>query len=73
MAMAGVGTGLSIAPLAVHARFSQPAERNAIVSALTLFVCLYLDSVPPDSLNVPFVSSSAHLVAQSALRNVPPS
>ncbi|KAF7792308.1 hypothetical protein EIP86_003344 [Pleurotus ostreatoroseus] len=38
MVMAGVGTGLSIGPLAVQARFSQPVERNAVVSALTLFV-----------------------------------
>ncbi|PSR81138.1 hypothetical protein PHLCEN_2v6473 [Hermanssonia centrifuga] len=37
MAMAGVGTGLSIGPLAIHARFSQPEDRVAIVSALSLF------------------------------------
>ena len=38
MAMAGAGTGLVIAPYAIQARFAQPADRNAIVSALTLFV-----------------------------------
>lgn len=38
MAMAGVGVGMGIGPLAVHARFSQPEDRVAIVSALTLFV-----------------------------------
>ncbi|KAK7692753.1 hypothetical protein QCA50_004386 [Cerrena zonata] len=37
MAMAGVGVGLGMGPLAVHARFSQPEERVAIVSALSLF------------------------------------
>ena len=37
--MAGVGTGLTIGPLAIQARFAQPAERNAVVSALLLFVC----------------------------------
>ncbi|KAI0342108.1 MFS general substrate transporter [Trametopsis cervina] len=37
MAMAGVGTGLQVGPLAVQARFSQPAERNAVVSGLLLF------------------------------------
>lgn len=36
--MAGVGTGLQIGPLAVQARFSQPEENNAVVSALLLFV-----------------------------------
>ena len=38
MALAGVGTGLSIGPLAVQARFVLPAERNAVVTGLTLFV-----------------------------------
>ena len=38
MAMAGIGTGMLVGPLAVQARFSQPANRNAVVSALTLFV-----------------------------------
>ncbi|CCM03054.1 uncharacterized protein FIBRA_05173 [Fibroporia radiculosa] len=37
MAMTGVGVGLSIGALAVHARFSQPADKVAIVSALSLF------------------------------------
>ncbi|EKM54394.1 uncharacterized protein PHACADRAFT_258207 [Phanerochaete carnosa HHB-10118-sp] len=37
MAMAGAGTGMVFAPLAVQARFAQPADRNAIVSALSLF------------------------------------
>ena len=38
MAMAGVGVGMSIGPLAVHARFSQPEHLVAIVAGLTLFV-----------------------------------
>ncbi|KAI0789133.1 major facilitator superfamily domain-containing protein [Abortiporus biennis] len=37
MAMAGVGVGLSMGPLAVHARFSQPEHRVAVVSGLSLF------------------------------------
>ncbi|GJE95468.1 MFS general substrate transporter [Phanerochaete sordida] len=37
MVMAGAGTGMVIAPYAIQARFAQPADRNAIVSALTLF------------------------------------
>ncbi|THH30779.1 hypothetical protein EUX98_g3402 [Antrodiella citrinella] len=37
MAMAGVGVGLSLGPLAVHARFSQPEALVAVVSALSLF------------------------------------
>ncbi|KAL5488411.1 hypothetical protein ACEPAI_6529 [Sanghuangporus weigelae] len=37
MIMAGIGVGLTFGPLAIHARFSQPAERVAIVSALNLF------------------------------------
>ncbi|EIW63415.1 MFS general substrate transporter [Trametes versicolor FP-101664 SS1] len=37
MAMTGVGVGLSIGPLAVHVRFSQPDGRVAVVSGLTLF------------------------------------
>ncbi|ESK97112.1 mfs multidrug transporter [Moniliophthora roreri MCA 2997] len=37
LAMAGVGCGLTIGSLNVHARFSQPPERVAIVSALILF------------------------------------
>ncbi|KAI0630259.1 MFS general substrate transporter [Trametes polyzona] len=37
MAMTGVGVGMSIGPLAVHARFSQPDNRVAVVSGLTLF------------------------------------
>ena len=36
--MSGAGVGLGMGPLAVHARFSQPEEHVAIVSALTLFV-----------------------------------
>ncbi|KAI0919479.1 hypothetical protein AcV5_001532 [Taiwanofungus camphoratus] len=35
--MSGVGVGLSIGALAVHARFSQPDDKAAIVSALSLF------------------------------------
>ena len=38
MALAGVAVGLQIGPLAVQARFSQPATRNAVVSGLLLFV-----------------------------------
>ncbi|KAL4262088.1 Major facilitator superfamily (MFS) profile domain-containing protein [Pleurotus pulmonarius] len=37
MVLAGVGIGVAIGPLAIHARFSQPAERLAIVSAMLLF------------------------------------
>ena len=37
--MTGVGVGMTIGPLVVHARFSQPENRNAVVAALTLFVC----------------------------------
>ncbi|KAI0699560.1 major facilitator superfamily domain-containing protein [Cytidiella melzeri] len=37
MALAGVGTGLQVGPLAVQARFSQPAKMNAAVSGLLLF------------------------------------
>ncbi|KAI0093053.1 major facilitator superfamily domain-containing protein [Irpex rosettiformis] len=37
MAMAGIAVGLQIGPLAVQARFSQPASRNAVVSGLLLF------------------------------------
>ncbi|KAH9858829.1 MFS general substrate transporter [Lenzites betulinus] len=37
MAMSGVGVGLCIGPLAVHARFSQPDSRVAVVSGITLF------------------------------------
>ena len=36
--MAGVGVGMTFGPLAIHARFSQPEERVAIVIALNLFV-----------------------------------
>jgi hypothetical protein len=38
MVMAGVGVGMTFGPLAIHARFSQPEERVAIVVALNLFV-----------------------------------
>lgn len=41
MAFSGVGVGLSLGPLAIHARFSQPESRVAIVSALSLFVSLF--------------------------------
>ncbi|TDL15810.1 MFS general substrate transporter [Rickenella mellea] len=37
MALAGVGVGMTFGPLAIHARFSQPSERVAIVVALNLF------------------------------------
>lgn len=37
MAVAGVGTGLQLGPLAVQARFVMPTERVAVVAALTLF------------------------------------
>jgi hypothetical protein len=40
MVMTGIGIGLTAGSLAVHARFSQPEERVAVVSALTLFVCI---------------------------------
>jgi hypothetical protein len=37
LAMVGAGVGLTFAPLALQARFSLSAERNAVVSSLTLF------------------------------------
>ncbi|KAG7099753.1 hypothetical protein E1B28_001566 [Marasmius oreades] len=37
LAISGVGCGLTIGSLNIHARFSQPSERIAIVSALILF------------------------------------
>jgi len=37
MALAGVGCGMTAGALIVHARFSQPEHRVAVVSALTLF------------------------------------
>lgn len=37
MVMCGVGVGMTFGPLAIHARFSQPEERVAIVVALNLF------------------------------------
>ncbi|RDX55001.1 MFS general substrate transporter [Lentinus brumalis] len=37
LVMAGVGVGMSIGPLAIHCRFSQPESRVAVVSALGLF------------------------------------
>ncbi|VDC04510.1 unnamed protein product [Peniophora sp. CBMAI 1063] len=37
LVMAGAGVGLSFAPAAVHARFAQPANRVAIVSAYQRF------------------------------------
>jgi hypothetical protein len=57
MAMAGVGTGLLIGPLAVQARFSQPIERNAVVSALTLFVSSLLS-----------LSTSPHATSRSHIQ-----
>lgn len=41
LVMAGAGVGLSFAPAAVHARFSQPANRVAIVTAYQRFVRLF--------------------------------
>lgn len=37
MAMCGVGVGMGFGPLSVHARFSQPEDRVAIVVASNLF------------------------------------
>lgn len=37
MALAGVGIGAAFGPLSVHARFSQPEERVAIVTSLNIF------------------------------------
>ncbi|KAH9946096.1 MFS general substrate transporter [Epithele typhae] len=37
LVLAGAGVGMSIGPLAIHCRFSQPTSRVAVVSALTLF------------------------------------
>ena len=50
MAMAGVGVGLLMGPLAVQARFCQPEERNAVVSGLLLFVSSFyilLNAIAP--------------------------
>jgi hypothetical protein len=38
MVIAGLGVGLLIGPLAIHARFVLPAERVAVVTALNLLV-----------------------------------
>jgi len=37
LVMCGVGIGLTFGPLAIHARFSQPEDRVAVVVALNLF------------------------------------
>ena len=37
MVVAGVGVGMTFGPLAIHARFSQPEARVAVVTALNLF------------------------------------
>lgn len=37
MVMAGIGVGLTFGPLSIHARFSQPSDRVAVVVALNLF------------------------------------
>lgn len=39
--MAGVAVGLSTSALPIHARFSQPHEKVAAVSALIIFVRWY--------------------------------
>ena len=38
MALAGVSVGLAFGPAGIHARFSQPKERVAVVEGLQLFV-----------------------------------
>ncbi|TBU45918.1 MFS general substrate transporter [Dichomitus squalens] len=37
LVMTGVGVGMTLGPLVVHVRFSQPEHRNAVVAALALF------------------------------------
>ncbi|KDQ50921.1 hypothetical protein JAAARDRAFT_41712 [Jaapia argillacea MUCL 33604] len=37
MVLTGVGVGLTMGPIALHVRFSQPESRLAVVTALTLF------------------------------------
>jgi hypothetical protein len=65
MAMAGVGTGLQIGPLAIQARFSMSADRVAVVTALMLFVSRY-DIYHPNAFKyLPFYSSG-RLVVHSA-------
>ena len=44
MVMTGVGVGMTFGPLAIHARFSQPEERVAVVTALNLFVSAMIHS-----------------------------
>lgn len=62
--MAGAGVGLSIGPLAVHARFSQPSERLAVVSCLSLFVRSSYHHIHPN-MCVHMLSSPVHWAAQS--------
>jgi len=38
LVMCGIGIGLTFGPLVIHAQFSQPDDRIAIVVALNLFV-----------------------------------
>ncbi len=53
MVLAGVGTGMTFGPLAIHARFSQPQSRVAVVVALQLFVSFTFHV----SLSIPLNSS----------------
>ncbi len=55
MVLAGVGIGVAIGPLAIHARFSQPAERLAIVSAMLLFVSVPFSRRLRESVNDSYV------------------
>jgi hypothetical protein len=45
LAMAGTGVGMTFGPLSLHARFSQPEERVAVVVSLNLFVGPFLSPV----------------------------
>jgi len=41
MVVCGVGVGMTFGPLAIHARFSQPDDRIAVVIGLNLFVSFF--------------------------------
>jgi hypothetical protein len=45
MALAGAGVGLAFGPVGIHARFSQPPERVAVVEGLQLFVSCYFPTL----------------------------
>ncbi len=49
MVLAGVGTGMTFGPLAIHARFSQPQSRVAVVVALAAFCELHVSQSRPSN------------------------